>query len=1479
MAFLKFAKAVVQKVNIPGKEWEGITARAGRDTFSDRTSKVAIQNYHPDKYLLTHSTIICSVDTEEPPNVKVGEVTEGSRKINRKYADYWITPETLDGINSNMDAWERKLLLATYRTFIGAENYCFAPDTKVLMADGSYKPIVDVVVGDEVITHTGKVKPVVHKFVRDYVGTVEEVYVGRFEKPIVATPNHPFYHLNVEAPEATRYNGSKKSSSDRYYKDQITSFLRGGETCLGGRLAGLKSIVTCLKEFPDSTNKEIQQKTGLQQSCIDAYFRKYPDAFSSRVLKKGEMPEVKGKPRRARRWSLSDESSLPVMEIKVEVKKSPISDINESTFLVSPAYIPSTQERVGLDRAVLLGYYMAEGCQSHPTKDKGIVLSFGPHEESLADDAIERLNRAFPTAKVSKVRTDTTLAVKANDSDTAKWFRDKGGHLAPHKRLSPDVLTWSQEELLWLISSWVTGDGNIHTETSRIRGATTSEQLAYQMRHVADLCGIKSTVVFEPQEIGKVSGSYEYTRLDGTSVNSPIICRNHLWNLVVSSGSINKIIEHSKRWDGISYEKTTKRSEFSRWDNHRVFPVSRKEQKKYAGKVYNIEVADDHSYVVDYGVAVANCEHIQVPELSKGKIIDAVARDLGDHIYVDILTATDRKHTQLVKDIESGKMAAMSMGCTIQYSQCTKCGNVAHDETDLCFRKGTRVLMDNGCYLPIEDVVPGDMVITHRGNTQQVLANMNRSYDGNLTLLNVDGVPQKLAATPNHPFWTLRPRQICACGCGEALSRTVEHRRGSSKSFLRNFRKGHYTRVHNPNPNAEKLLSKDDFEDLKTVEFEFVPAGEIQKGDYLAYPIPKGIENNADASIAKARLIGYFLAEGSFIKRDGVKVGVTFTFGHHEELTLAEETRQLLDDTFGGADHRSLAAPTEHYTKLCERNLIKPIRRRINSREVPDDVECPSCNAPSTYAYNCRFAQGRDDCYQCKVCSRQWIQGADNTVQARKYMKSINGVKDSGTCSVVMLSRQAAEFFDKYCGEYSWGKKLDASVMKWDPEFQRNILNCWLGGDGSQTSRLTIRGGTTSFPLLSQMHFLSARCRLYARRDVTFENTTVELDDVVAPSGLFEKRDSRGWLPSSGLHIHEPKGFKSEVRFDDQEGCRVTLSEFTDEYKIVGDWLLYRVRDTSQIPYTGTVYNLEVAEDHSYVVEGVAVHNCDHIRYEKGNTFIRPDGKKGVIAELCGHSDDPDSVQFIEASWVENPAFKGAVTHNILNMGSTTIVDSEEFQAKIKSAFENPSQDVDWTSFFQKTARQEAVRMLKKAFDFDEGGEEEGGSETTEEGLLDEVKNQIKDKVKNQIIKDLKNELSDKEEKPRIVPEQEEHLNENMIQSSRYASFKQKYASHLGSRTKTAYVAYTLLGRGTLPRYKHKFANQDLVAAHYLYDHERGNGLQKSLYKALYKVGGVSGYKSAREFVSACSKALGRQPTKAELVVLIKRAKTLNPKG
>jgi len=93
-------------------------------------------------------------------------------------------------------------------------------------------------------------------------------------------------------------------------------------------------------------------------------------------------------------------------------------------------------------------------------------------------------------------------------------------------------------------------------------------------------------------------------------------------------------------------------------------------------------------------------EHVQVEDLSKGRVIDAVARDIGDSIYVDILVATDRKHADLVADIESGRLGTLSMGCSVEFTTCTQCGNVAVDETELCdhikYAKGNVFLDERG---------------------------------------------------------------------------------------------------------------------------------------------------------------------------------------------------------------------------------------------------------------------------------------------------------------------------------------------------------------------------------------------------------------------------------------------------------------------------------------------------------------------------------------------------------------------------------------------------------------------------------------------------------------------------------------------------------------------------------------------------------------------------------------------------------------
>lgn len=103
-------------------------------------------------------------------------------------------------------------------------------------------------------------------------------------------------------------------------------------------------------------------------------------------------------------------------------------------------------------------------------------------------------------------------------------------------------------------------------------------------------------------------------------------------------------------------------------------------------------------------------EHIQIPELSKGFIVDAIARDLGKTAYIDILVATDRKHGQLITDIQSGEISAMSMGCISLFTICTKCGNVASDDSQLCpcvmyEGKGTKYRDESGVEHPISELI------------------------------------------------------------------------------------------------------------------------------------------------------------------------------------------------------------------------------------------------------------------------------------------------------------------------------------------------------------------------------------------------------------------------------------------------------------------------------------------------------------------------------------------------------------------------------------------------------------------------------------------------------------------------------------------------------------------------------------------------------------------------------------------------------
>jgi Hint domain len=623
MSFLKYAHANLATSRISQSGWDDIRSKAIAPVPSfelRKAAQVVLQQYDPVQYLLSHVTIIASVDTE-PSGMPTGKHMFDGFQVDRRYPDFYITQGTQKYINRNFDSWERKLLLSSYRTFVGGENYCFLPGTAILMGDGTPRVIEDVRVGDLVLTHTGASRRVLRVFHREIDEEICSLYFDRYKTPIKCTKNHPFRGLLVGS-FSTRANcGSKVDSRVRYKKDVIRKFIRD-------------------------------------------------EASSVRPLSvtKGWVPS----------------SNLVLGDLVLGAEDS--VSRNGGT----------------IEEGLLLGYYLAEGCLSHSGQG-AVIFVFGQHEGSLADHVEDLARKVFPHCFVSKIPRESVIRVTVRGSGISAWFGKHGGEYSESKKISEEVMSWTPDSLRAILAAWVTGDAQLHLTTKRVVGCTVSKDLAHQMLRISELVGIKSSLWSE-SEVGFVKRAQKPSVVSLVVGGEPrlfeVIPKHKAFNLIISKDSVPSFSELTPRWRGQKVAKLRKRSDLAWYRGVRVHTLRWKGVESYSGPVFNIEVEGDNSYVLSNGVAVHNCEHVQIPELSKGRIIDAAARDVGDSVYVDILVATDRKHKDLIEAISNGTIGTLSMGCQISYSQCTKCGNVAEDESQLCkhirYFKGQTFLDPNG---------------------------------------------------------------------------------------------------------------------------------------------------------------------------------------------------------------------------------------------------------------------------------------------------------------------------------------------------------------------------------------------------------------------------------------------------------------------------------------------------------------------------------------------------------------------------------------------------------------------------------------------------------------------------------------------------------------------------------------------------------------------------------------------------------------
>lgn len=174
-----------------------------------------------------------------------------------------------------------------------------------------------------------------------------------------------------------------------------------------------------------------------------------------------------------------------------------------------------------------------------------------------------------------------------------------------------------------------------------------------------------------------------------------------------------------------------------------------------------------------------------------------------------------------------------------------------------CLPSSTEVVLPDGGWQKIGNVSKGESVLNNEGKEALVGEIFKNKYSGPM----VNIVPfvstyNRFSATPNHPIFAVK------------RARLPFGRKTSSKcDWLRIGR--------------EKLISTNP---------EYIPAGILEEGDYLAYTPNREIKDNPSFDRNVMRLLGYYLSEGYLIAKGRA---VAFAFNKNEKKTI-EDVKNLL---------------------------------------------------------------------------------------------------------------------------------------------------------------------------------------------------------------------------------------------------------------------------------------------------------------------------------------------------------------------------------------------------------------------------------------------------------------------------------------------------------------------------------------------------------------------------------------------------------
>lgn len=281
-----------------------------------------------------------------------------------------------------------------------------------------------------------------------------------------------------------------------------------------------------------------------------------------------------------------------------------------------------------------------------------------------------------------------------------------------------------------------------------------------------------------------------------------------------------------------------------------------------------------------------------------------------------------------------------------------------------CLTPDSTIISQRG-YIPISDIATTDRVLSLDGNWTEVQKVGNRNYNGDIIEIRVAYNNQKLIITPGHKVWTL-PKE----NAGELTGSWIDSNELKKGDYIymptyspieKNFKQAIHLSDFLDYPHDESWLyygnkSADILEirqALQKLGKEYLTLKEIAQKLGVSYTRvvrinnEKGaqkfrIPNQIEVDYDLMKVIGYFLAEGSLLNRQGKRDEgrITFVFNQSEQQYV-DEIIKIFKEKFicqGHLQHRvkEKAIVLNFYCKPIAEFFEKLCGKNSHSKKVPN---------------------------------------------------------------------------------------------------------------------------------------------------------------------------------------------------------------------------------------------------------------------------------------------------------------------------------------------------------------------------------------------------------------------------------------------------------------------------------------------------------------------------------------------------------------